>query len=125
MNHSTRTMPSLPRMLLHLEGLVLLAAAIGIYASLRGDLWLFLILILAPDLGMLGYLGGARLGAMTYNALHTYLLPAVLITASWLCDWQLGILLGLIWFAHIGMDRLAGYGLKYPTAFKDSHLQRV
>jgi Domain of unknown function (DUF4260) len=31
----------------------------------------------------------------------------------------------LIWFAHIGMDRTVGYGLKYPTSFKDTHLQRV
>jgi len=32
---------------------------------------------------------------------------------------------GLIWLVHIGADRLLGYGLKYPTGFKDTHLQRV
>ena len=35
------------------------------------------------------------------------------------------IKLGLIWLAHIGMDRAIGYGLKYPTNHKDTHLQRV
>jgi hypothetical protein len=28
----------------------------------------------------------------------------------------------LIWTAHIAMDRALGYGLKYPTAFKSTHL---
>ncbi|KKB35215.1 hypothetical protein QY97_01956 [Bacillus thermotolerans] len=32
---------------------------------------------------------------------------------------------GLIWSAHIGMDRAIGYGLKYSTHFKDTHLNRV
>jgi Domain of unknown function (DUF4260) len=32
---------------------------------------------------------------------------------------------GLIWLAHIGIDRVLGYGLKYPTGFKDTHLSRV
>lgn len=31
----------------------------------------------------------------------------------------------LIWLAHIGMDRMLGYGLKYPTDFKDTHLGRL
>jgi hypothetical protein len=31
----------------------------------------------------------------------------------------------VIWVAHIGFDRLLGYGLKYPTAFKDTHLGKV
>jgi hypothetical protein len=31
----------------------------------------------------------------------------------------------LIWLAHIGLDRTLGYGLKYPTFFEDTHLQRV
>jgi hypothetical protein len=35
------------------------------------------------------------------------------------------VAVALIWFAHIGMDRTVGYGLKYPTSFKDTHLQRV
>jgi hypothetical protein len=33
--------------------------------------------------------------------------------------------IALIWFAHIGTDRFLGYGLEYPTRFKDTHLQRV
>jgi hypothetical protein len=32
---------------------------------------------------------------------------------------------GLIWTAHIGVDRLLGFGLKYPTRFHDTHIQRL
>jgi hypothetical protein len=31
----------------------------------------------------------------------------------------------VIWIAHIGMDRMLGFGLKYPTRFEDTHLQHV
>jgi hypothetical protein len=56
---------------------------------------------------------------------HTYTLPALLMALALATQWPLGVQLALIWFAHIGMDRTVGYGLKYPTEFKDSHLQRV
>ncbi len=32
---------------------------------------LFVVLILAPDLSMLGYLAGSRVGAAVYNVVHT------------------------------------------------------
>jgi hypothetical protein len=38
---------------------------------------------------------------------------------------SLALVVALVWFAHIGMDRLVGYGLKYPTESKDTHLGRV
>jgi hypothetical protein len=31
----------------------------------------------------------------------------------------------LIWIAHIGFDRLMGYGLKIGPGFKDTHLGRI
>jgi hypothetical protein len=115
----------LPRRLLHLEGLVVLVAAIALYFD-SGYGWLALVLLfLAPDLSMLGYLGGPRLGALTYDAVHTYALPAALGVVGVLAEAGTAIQLALIWAAHIGADRLLGYGLKYPTGFKDTHLQRV
>jgi hypothetical protein len=32
---------------------------------------------------------------------------------------------GSILVAHSGMDRLAGYGLKLPSSFQDTHLGRI
>ena len=75
---------------------------------------------------MLGYLAGSRLGSYTYNAVHTPVAPAILAGALLLRHASShAFLFPCIWFAHIGLDRLLGYGLKYPSAFKDTHLHRV
>ena len=114
-----------PRILLHLEGLCVLVAAILVYHAGGNAWWKFCVFLLAPDLAMIGYAFGARIGAATYNAVHTY----VAVGALWLLGHLLGIAsvspICLIWFAHIGFDRLLGYGLKYPSGFKDTHFGRV
>jgi hypothetical protein len=56
---------------------------------------------------------------------HNLVFPIALGTAGLLADPGSAVAVALIWAAHIGVDRLVGYGLKYPTAFKDTHLQRV
>ncbi len=116
---------SLPKLVLHLEGGLILALALFFYAR-SGQSWLlFLILLLAPDLSALGYLAGPRIGSAVYNSFHTYLAPGILLAIGYFSAWPLGIAVALIWIAHIGGDRLLGYGLKYPTRFQDTHLQRV
>ena len=85
--------------------------------------WLFVALILAPDLSMVGYAAGSGVGA-AYNFAHTYALP-VLLVAPAIAGAEVAVQVGLIWVAHIGIDRALAYGLKYPTGFKDTHLQRV
>lgn len=114
-----------PGVLLRVEGATMLASAVLLYALQGGSWLLFVLLILAPDLSALGFLAGTRVGAATYNLFHTYLLPAVLGAYGLLAPDALALSLALIWFAHIGGDRLVGYGLKYETAFKDTHLGRV
>jgi hypothetical protein len=114
-----------PRPLLHLEGGAVLAASVFAYHRLNGSLLLFAILFLAPDLSMAGYFGGVRLGAIMYNAIHTYLGPFVLAVYSTLTGHPALLPIALIWIAHIGFDRLLGFGLKYPTNFKDTHLSRL
>lgn len=117
--------PSLPAILLRIEGLTAFATGILLYARHDGSLWLFVVLLLAPDLSALGFLAGKRAGAATYNIAHTYALPAILGGAGLLGGSDLAVSLALIWAAHIGMDRTVGYGLKYPSDFKDTHLSRV
>ncbi len=116
---------SMPNLLLRLEGLTVLVAAIVAYAHQGSSIWLFLILLLAPDLSALGYLVNVRVGSIAYNAVHFYTLPILLAGASFVFNMPTLLLIALIWFAHIGMDRVMGYGLKYPTEFKDTHMQRV
>jgi hypothetical protein len=111
--------------LLRAEGVAVAIAAIALYFHAGYPWWLFLALILAPDLSMVGYVAGPATGAATYDAAHTYALPVVLAAIGVVADADVAVQVGLIWLAHIGVDRAIGYGLKYPTGFKDTHLQRV
>ena len=114
-----------PMALQRLEGGVLLVLSLLIYWRLAGPWLLYVVLILAPDLFMLGYLGGPRLGAATYNLGHTWLLPAALAAVGIVAGISLAGDVAVIWFGHIGVDRLLGYGLKLPTSFQDTHLGRI
>ncbi|MFK5073544.1 DUF4260 family protein, partial [Klebsiella pneumoniae] len=79
-------------------------------------------LFLAPDLTMLGYLAGRRVGAALYNAGHWYGLPGAAIAWGLFGRQPQSLAIGLIWAAHIGADRALGFGLKYPDGFGHSHL---
>jgi hypothetical protein len=114
-----------PLPLLRLEGAGVLIASTCVYHWLHGSWLLFAVLFLVPDLSMVGYLIDARVGSITYNTIHTYLGPLLLAAYSLTGDHHAALLIALIWIAHIGFDRLLGYGLKYPTGFKDTHLGRA
>lgn len=125
MNPLSPAVAGRPRMILMLEGFALFALCIFAYAKLGYSWWLFGALILAPDIGMVGYLRNAKLGALTYNLLHLTPLPIALGIAGYAWSGPLAIAIALIWLAHIGMDRMLGYGLKYETGFADTHLGRI
>ena len=114
-----------PATLLRVEGVALLALSVLLYWVNGGSWLLFGVLLLAPDLSMLGYLAGPKAGAALYNACHAYAIPAVVGALGIIFASPVAMAVALIWFAHIGVDRTVGYGLKYPTSFKDTHLQRV
>ena len=80
--------------------------------------------ILVPDLFAAGYLGRTRLGAHLYNLAHSTLLAA-LMGLGWWQGRPLVLALGLVWLAHIGADRLLGYGLKYDDNFQHTHLGQL
>ena len=111
--------------LLRLEGLAVLAAAVAAYAFIGGSWLMFALLLLAPDLAMIGYRFGNVVGAAAYNAVHTYLGPAALGAAGLALGAPTMQAAALIWIAHIGLDRALGYGLKYATGFGDTHLGRI
>ena len=111
------------QLLLRLEGAAILAAAVIAYRLLGGGWGMFALLFLIPDLSMFGYAVGRRTGAFTYNAVHSYLGPILLTGLAWqLHASSMPYLIVTIWAAHIGFDRLLGYGLKYGAGFKFTHL---
>lgn len=114
-----------PRLLLRVEGALVLGAALLAYAHLGGTWGWFALLFLLPDLSLLGYLAGPRVGAAVYNAGHSHLAPALLVGASLALHTPTLLLGAAIWAGHIGFDRMLGYGLKYATAFGDTHLGQV
>jgi Domain of unknown function (DUF4260) len=114
-----------PRWLLHLEGGCIFALALVLYGAGHFHWWLFALLFLAPDLFMLGYVANPKIGSAAYNLVHTLAGPIFLLGVAIVAPLPALEPCAVIWLAHIGMDRMLGYGLKYPTRFRDTHLQRV
>jgi hypothetical protein len=112
------------RGILQLEGGAVLAAAAAAFGQLDGSWGLFAGLFLVPDLSMLGYLAGPRIGAACYNAGHSYLGPLLLAAAGAARGETLLLQLAAIWVAHVGFDRMLGYGLKSGAGFGFTHLGR-
>jgi hypothetical protein len=111
--------------LLRAEGLIALAVAVTAYRYGGGTWLMFGVMFLLPDVSMLGYIASPRIGARIYNLGHTYIAPALLALAGVVMTAPVLHLMALIWAAHIGFDRLLGYGLKYPSAFGATHLGSV
>ncbi|MCR6656907.1 MAG: DUF4260 domain-containing protein [Opitutus sp.] len=114
-----------PKLLLHVEGAVVLVAAVFAYAKLGASWGYFALLFFVPDISMVAYAAGTRAGAWSYNAAHTYFGPALLAVVAYAAQYAGLLSVAVVWIAHIGFDRLLGYGLKYPSNFKDTHLHRV
>ena len=114
-----------PVQLLRGEAAVTLALSLVGYHLLGGGWVAFLALFLVPDLSMVGYLAGPKIGAIAYNGAHTYLAPALLAVAAYSLHARDVVPLSLIWSAHVGFDRLLGYGLKLPEGFGVTHLGRI
>jgi Domain of unknown function (DUF4260) len=111
--------------LLRLEGLTLFVGMVVLYAAWDGSWWIFAILFFVPDLSFLGYLSGPRIGAIIYNAAHSYMAPVALLTLGFGFATPLTLSIAMIWLAHIGFDRALGYGLKYASGFTFTHLGRI
>jgi hypothetical protein len=113
------------RTLLRLEGVAYLAFAVFIYWTLRGNWLTFALLFFVPDVAFFAYVANARVGAIAYNIMHSTIGPLALAIAGYLTRQPEMHLVAAIWLAHVGFDRMLGYGLKYASGFKDTHLGRL
>lgn len=120
---------SMPMMMvrgwLRLEGASAFAAGLALYGWLDAP-WLAVVpLLLVPDVSAIGYLGGPRLGAFTYNLVHNWAVGLAVLGVGLASGTVPVSVLGAILVAHVGMDRALGFGLKLPTSFQDTHLGRI
>ena len=111
-----------PKVWLRIEGLFIFIATIIGFSQQHQHWWLFPALLLVPDIFMIGYIANSKVGAFLYNIGHSYPLPLTIVYLGWKDSSYLWIAIGLIWVGHIGWDRFFGYGLKYDSRFKDTHL---
>ncbi|MCX7559152.1 DUF4260 domain-containing protein [Sulfitobacter sp. F26204] len=110
---------------LRAEGLVIAFAALAAFSQTSASWVLCAVLFFAPDLAMMAYFAGNRYGAFCYNLFHSYIGPIVLLGISMIAQTLWLAPVALVWIAHIGFDRALGYGLKYGSGFKQTHLGRV
>lgn len=110
------------KIILKLEELGQFILGIYFFSLLPYAWWWFLVLILTPDIGMIGYLGGNRTGAFFYNLFHHKGLAILIYLLGLYLDLDIVQCAGIILFAHAALDRLLGYGLKYEKGFKFTHL---
>ncbi|MCR4329515.1 MAG: DUF4260 domain-containing protein [Candidatus Roizmanbacteria bacterium] len=111
--------------ILRSESLMFFVATVWAYYLIGASWWMFVVLILAPDIFMVGYLKNLKLGAMVYNIGHTYTIPFVLFGLYMLVYTPILLPVSIIWIAHISMDRMLGFGLKLDSGFKHTHLGEI
>jgi hypothetical protein len=111
--------------ILKLEELFMFGLGIFMFSELPYQWWWFLVLILTPDLGMIGYLLGNKVGAFMYNLFHHKGLAIAIYLLGVYLSVSILQLIGIILFAHSAMDRIMGYGLKYDKGFKFTHLGEI
>jgi hypothetical protein len=113
------------KVLVKIEELMMFVLGIFMFGLLGYQWWWFLVLILAPDIGMLGYVLGDKIGAFTYNLFHHKGVAILLYFVGLYISSPIIQLAGIIMFSHSSLDRVLGYGLKYDKGFKYTHLGEI
>ena len=111
--------------ILKIEELAQFVLGIFLFSQLDFAWWWFPVLLLTPDIGMLGYLINPKIGAFTYNIFHHKTIAIAIGLAGFYFDNPLLILIAVILFSHASFDRIFGYGLKFQDDFKNTHLGKI
>ncbi|UWY29595.1 DUF4260 domain-containing protein [Flavobacterium sp. TR2] len=111
--------------IIKLEEAALFILGIFLFNRLNYEWWWFPVLILAPDLSMIGYVFGNKIGAFAYNLFHHKGIALLIYAIGYYLSIENIQLTGIILFSHSAMDRIFGYGLKYEKGFKYTHLGEI
>ncbi len=107
---------------LRLEQIAMFLIGIIVFKQLEFAWWWFPLLLLTPDFSMLGYLAGPAVGAASYNLFHHKAVALAVLSLGYWLSLPVVSLIGVILWSHSSMDRIFGYGLKYPDDFKHTHM---
>lgn len=124
-SHAESGVQGTPRYVLQLEAATLFVASLFLFHRLHGAWGMFAAAFLLPDLAMLAYLAGPKWGARAYNAAHTLSVPLAMGVVAALNNQWAWLPAIAVWTAHIGFDRMLGYGLKFESSFGTTHLGQL
>jgi hypothetical protein len=110
---------------LKIEELFMFGLSIYMFSQMDYSWWWYPALLFTPDLSMIGYLANARIGSITYNFIHHKALGITLYILGLIGTIPALQLAGVMLFSHSNMDRILGYGLKYPDSFQHTHLGMI
>lgn len=111
--------------IIQLEELAMFLLSIYLFSQLSFAWWWYLVLILTPDIGMIGYAFSNKAGAIAYNLFHHKAVALAVYVFGLSQQNETIQLAGLILFGHSSMDRMMGYGLKTYEGFKFTHLGKL
>lgn len=107
---------------LKLEEAIMFVSGLYVLFYAHMEWWWYLLMLIGPDVSMLGYLAGNKVGAATYNFFHSKTIGIVCVLTGLYLDHQLMVMIGVVIVAHASFDRMMGYGLKLNEGFKYTHL---
>jgi hypothetical protein len=110
---------------LKIEELFMFILGIFMFNQLDFNWWWFIVLILTPDISMLGYIINTRIGALLYNIFHHKGIAILTYFIGFYTQNEILQLIGIILFSHASFDRIFGYGLKFSDSFKNTHLGKI
>ena len=113
------------KQIIQLEELGMFLLSIFLFNQLSFAWWWFPTLILLPDISMIGYAAGNKIGAIVYNFFHHKAVAIAVYMLGFYLHNELIQLIGIILFGHSSMDRFFGYGLKTFAGFKSTHLGEI
>ena len=108
--------------IIRLEELAMLGLSVYALTWYRADWWWYVLLVIGPDVSMIGYLGGNKTGAFVYNLFHHKAVAVLIFLMGYFLSTEWLVMTGVIIFGHSSMDRIFGYGLKTEKGFKYTHL---
>jgi hypothetical protein len=111
--------------ILKLEEAAMFVLSVYGISLFHGSWWVYLLILIAPDISLMGYIAGNKIGAICYNLFHHKGVAIAIFLTGFVLKDEWAQIIGIILFGHSSMDRMLGYGLKLSQRFKYTHLGMI